>query len=82
MENLELVLPEVFISISIMFLLIFGVFKNNSSKLIQNISSIVLLISAVIIFNETLSVEETKIFNNSVTIDYLSSIMKIITSMM
>ena len=80
MENLELVLPEVFISISIMFLLIFGVFKNNSSKLIQNISSIVLLISAVIIFNETLSVEETKIFNNSVTIDYLSSIMKIITS--
>ena len=80
MENLELVLPEVFISISIMFLLIFGVFKNNSSKLIQNISSIVLLITAVIIFNETLSVEEIKIFNNSVTIDYLSSIMKIITS--
>ena len=80
MENLELVLPEVFISISIMFLLIFGVFKNNSSKLIQNISSIVLLITAVIIFNETLSVEEIKIFNNSVIIDYLSSIMKIITS--
>ena len=38
MENLVLVLPEVFISLSIMFLLILGVFKKNSSKLIQNIS--------------------------------------------
>ena len=37
MENLVLVLPEVFISLSIMSLLILGVFKK-SSKLIQNIS--------------------------------------------
>ena len=27
MENLQLVLPEIFLSLSIMFLLIFGVFK-------------------------------------------------------
>ena len=79
MENLELVLPEVFISLSIMFLLILGVFKKNSSKLIQNISLIVLLITAVIIFNETMGIDEKILFNGSVIIDYLSSFMKIIT---
>ena len=79
MENLELVLPEVFISLSIMFLLILGVFKKNSSKLIQNISLIALLITAVIIFNETMGIDEKILFNGSVIIDYLSSFMKIIT---
>ncbi len=79
MENLQLVLPEIFLSLSIMFLLILGVFKKNSSKLIQNISLIILLITAVITFNETISVSDEKLFKNSVTIDYLSSFMKIIT---
>ena len=79
MQNLELVLPEIFLSISIMFLLILGVFKKDSSKLIQNISLIILLITAAITFNETLSIEKILLFNNSVTIDYLSSFMKIIT---
>ena len=79
MENLALVLPEVFISLSIMFLLILGVFKKNSSKLIQNISLIVLLITAVMIFNETLGINQIFIFNGSVIIDYLSSFMKIVT---
>ena len=37
-----------------MFLLIFGVFKKDSSKIIHNISVIVLLIAAVITFNETI----------------------------
>ena len=79
MENLELVLPEIFLSISIMFLLILGVFKKNSSKLIQTISLIVLLITTMITFNETLSIEKTLLFNNSIIMDYLSSFMKIIT---
>jgi NADH-quinone oxidoreductase subunit N len=79
MINLELVFPEIFLSLSIMFLLILGVFKKNSSKLIQNISLIVLLVTSVIIVNETLGVEETFLFNGSVIIDYLSSLMKIIT---
>ena len=79
MTNLELVFPEIFLSLSIMFLLILGVFKKNSSKLIQNISSAVLLIAAVITFNETLGIQKTLLFNGSVIIDYLSSFMKIIT---
>ena len=79
MTNLTLVLPEIFLSLSIMFLLILGVFKKNSSKLIQNISLIILLITSVITLNETLGIQETLLFNSSVVIDYLSSFMKIVT---
>jgi len=79
MSNLELVFPEIFLSLSIMFLLIVGVFKKDSSKLVHNISLIILLITAVITFNETLSTEQSFLFSNSVIIDYLSSFMKIIT---
>ena len=79
MSNIELVFPEIFISLSIMFLLILGVFKKNSSKIIQNVSLLILLITAVITFNETLSVKQITLFNESVIIDYLSSFMKIVT---
>ena len=79
MENLNLVLPEIFISLAIMFLLILGVFKKDSSKLIHNFSLIILLITGGIIFNETLTVENTMLFNGSVVIDYLASFMKFIT---
>ncbi len=79
MINLELIFPEIFLSLSIMFLLILGVFKKNSSILIQNISLIVLLTTAVIIFNETLSINQTTLFNDSIIIDYFSSFMKIVT---
>jgi NADH-quinone oxidoreductase subunit N len=79
MINLSFIIPEIFISLSVMFLLILGVFKKNSFKLIHNLSIIVLLITAVIVFNETLDIEKILLFNSSVVIDYLSSFMKIIT---
>ena len=79
MENLQLVLPEIFLSLSIMFLLILGVFKKNSSRLVQSLSLAVLIVTAVITFNETIGINEAKLFNNSIIIDYLSSLMKIIT---
>ena len=79
MENLNLVLPEIFISLSIMFLLVLGVFKNDSSKITYNISLLVLLITAIITLNETFSIDRITLFNDSVVIDYMSSLMKIIT---
>jgi NADH-quinone oxidoreductase subunit N len=79
MENLNLVLPEIFISLSIMFLLVLGVFKNDSSKIIFNISLLVLLIASIITINETYSTDRVTLFNNSVVIDHMSSLMKIIT---
>ena len=43
MENLQLIIPELFISIIIMFLLIFGVFKKNSSQLVYNLTTVSLV---------------------------------------
>ena len=79
MENLNLVLPEIFISLSIMFLLILGVFKKNSSKITFNLSLFTILITAIITINETFSVNRETLFNESVVIDSMSSLMKIIT---
>jgi NADH-quinone oxidoreductase subunit N len=79
MENLHFILPEIFISLSIMFLLLLGVFKKDSSVLIHNLSLIILFVAAVITFNETADVEKIFLFKGSVVIDYLSSLMKIIT---
>ncbi len=79
MENLNLILPEIFISLSIMFLLVLGVFKKDSSKLVFNLSLFVILITTIITINETFSVNRITLFNQSVVIDHLSSFMKIIT---
>jgi len=79
MLNFNYILPEILISLSIMFLLILGVFKRNSENLIQNISLIILIITAVLTFNETLNIDPILLFNESVIIDYLSSFMKIVT---
>ena len=79
MENINLILPEIFISLSIMFLLILGVYKKEGTKLTFNISLLVLLITAIITFNETFAISRTTLFNDSVVIDYMASLMKIIT---
>ena len=79
MTNLELVFPEIFLSLSIMFLLILGVFRKKNSDLIQTTSLVILLLTAVITFNETLGIKKTLLFNKSIIIDYLSSLMKIVT---
>ena len=79
MDNLNLLLPEIFISLSIMSLLVLGVFKNNSSKIIFNTSLLVILVTAVITVNETFSVSRVTLFSDSVVIDHMASLMKLIT---
>ena len=79
MENLNLILPEIFIALSIMFLLVLGVFKKDSSKIVFNISQLILLITAVIIINETFAIDRVTLFKDSVVIDHMASLMKIIT---
>ena len=78
MNNIEFILPEIFISISIMFLLILGVFKKNSSNLIQYLSMGSLFITGILILNNPLEVKVT-FFDGSYIIDNLSSYMKILT---
>ena len=78
MDNLNFIFPEIFISLSIMFLLVLGVFKKNSSNIINSLSLVVIFISAVLIFNEQFDTE-VSLFNKSYKIDNLSSFMKILT---
>jgi len=78
MDNINLIFPELFISLSIMFLLLVGVFKKDSSKLVYNFSAVFLFITIVLIFNNKLS-SDISLFKNSYIIDYLSSFMKVIT---
>ena len=56
-----------------------GVFKKNSSKITFNLSLFAILITAIITINETFSVSRETLFNESVVIDSMSSLMKIIT---
>ena len=79
MDNLNLVLPEIFVSLSVMFLLILGVFKKDSSQLTFNLSLITILIAIIFVINETFSVNRITLFNDSVVIDHMASLMKIIT---
>ena len=78
MNNLNLISPEIFISLSIMFLLILGVFKKESSTLVHYLSVVSLLITGTLILNSPLE-KSTTLFNESYTIDDLSSFMKILT---
>ena len=77
MENLDLILPEIFISIAIMFFLLIGVFKKNSSSLIYNLSTIALVVLLALIFNLN-STPDTSLFNESYKIDKLSTFMKLL----
>ena len=78
MENLSLILPEIFISLAIMFLLILGVFKKNSSSLIYSLCIVALLICLGLIINYP-SDKDVLLFSSSYKIDRLSIFMKIIT---
>ena len=78
MDNLILISPEIFLSLSILFLLIVGVFKKNSSNIVYIFSIGSLLITTTLIFNERLD-NKVNLFNESYIIDHLSSYMKILT---
>ena len=78
MVNLNFVSPEIFISLSIMFLLLLGVFKKNSSNIIHNLSIGFLLITGILILNNPFD-EKVTLFSGSYIIDSLSSFMKILT---
>ena len=51
MDNLNFILPEIFISLSIMFLLLLGVYKKNSSNIVHYLAVSSLLITGILIFN-------------------------------
>ena len=78
MININYIFPEIFISISLMLILLIGVFKKKSSLLIYNLSIISLLVLLAILIN-LYSLPDTSLFNSSYQIDNLSNFMKILT---
>ena len=77
MSEINYIIPELFLSISIMFLLLVGVFKKGSSDLIYKLSIFVFFITFILIFRFPLD-RSVSLFNNSYVIDYFSSFMKIL----
>jgi len=78
MDQLNLIIPELFLTTSIMILLMIGVFYKNSFNLIYKLSVITLLATFILLFNHSIDTS-TRLFNNSYTIDYFSLFMKVLT---
>jgi NADH-quinone oxidoreductase subunit N len=75
-NNLNILFPEIFLSLSIFSILMLGVFIKKSFNLIFNLSSLIIIITLAIIFNNTSGTE--KIFLDSFVRDKFSNFFKIL----
>ena len=75
-NNLNILLPEIFLTLSIFSILMIGVFTKNSFNLIFNLSSLIILLTIAIILNSSNNIE--KIFLESFTRDAFSNFFKIL----
>ncbi len=75
-DNLNIMLPEIFLSLSIFTILMIGVFIKNSFNIIFNLSSLIIIFTVAIILNN--SNNEVKIFLDSFTRDTFSNYFKIL----
>ena len=75
-SSLNILLPEIFLSLSIFTILMFGVFIKKSFNLIFNLTSLILIFTVAIILNNP-NYEE-KIFLDSFTRDSFSNYFKIL----
>ena len=78
MDQLNFIIPELFLITSIMILLMIGVFYKNSFNLIYKLSVIILLATFILLFNHSIDTS-IRLFNNSYAIDYFSLFMKALT---
>ena len=77
MQTIIYIFPELFLSFSIMTLLMIGVFLKKSYKLINILTITSLIFTTALVLNQ--QDETIKIFNNSYIVDNLSNLMKVIT---
>ena len=77
MQSILYILPELFLSIAIMSLLMLGVFIKKSFKLISLLTILSLLFTIVLVLNHPNEI--VKIFNESYIIDKFSIFMKVLT---
>ena len=77
MQIIVYIFPELFLSFSIMALLMIGVFVKKSFKLVNLLTILSLILAIALILNQPDGV--IKIFNGSYIIDKLSIFMKVLT---
>jgi len=77
MQTIVYILPELFLSITMMFLLMLGVFIKKSFKLVNLLTILSLIFAIALILNQPNEI--IKIFNESYIIDKLSIFMKVLT---
>ena len=77
MHSIIYILPEIFLSLLIMFLLMLGVFIKKSFNLVYLLAILGLIFSIALVLNQP--DEIIKIFNESYIIDKLSIFMKVLT---
>ena len=75
-NNLNILLPEIFLSLSIFTILMFGVFIKKSFNIIFNLTSLILILTIAIILNNPN--HEEKIFLDTFTRDSFSNYFKIL----
>ncbi|MBA1340280.1 MAG: NADH-quinone oxidoreductase subunit N [Pelagibacterales bacterium] len=76
-NNLNILLPEIFLSLSIFSILLIGVFTKNSYNLVNKLCLVVLLVTIIILINNNQSIE-IKIFSGIFIKDPFSSFIKIL----
>jgi len=78
------VLPELFLGISIIYLLIFGSILSTHKKypliqnLVLNLSVLILVFCFLLVLNDKLFIQELTLFNNTIVHDYLSFYSKVL----
>ena len=77
MQTIIYILPELFLSLTIMFLLMLGIFIKKSFKLVYLLTILSLVFAIALVLNQPNEI--IKIFNESYIIDQLSIFMKILT---
>ena len=77
MQSITYILPELFLSVSIMTLLMVGVFVKRSFKLVNLLTILSLVFAIILVLNQPS--ESIKIFNESYIIDRFSIFMKALT---
>ena len=77
MQSIVYILPELFLSLAIMSLLMVGVFVKKSFKLVNLLTVLSLIFAIALVLNQP--DEIIKIFNESYIIDKLSIFMKVLT---
>ena len=75
-NNLNIMFPEIFLSLSIFLILLIGVYIKNSFNLIFNVSSLIIIVTITIILTNPNT--EEKIFLDSFTRDAFSNYFKIL----